>query len=238
MKVQLFIPCTVDQFLPDLGFKLIRVLERVGCQVQYESRQTCCGKFFFQAGRPEMTEKLAAKVVDCFFLGGPVVCPGTSCVQYLIEKLYQAAPNTIIRPQAKKIAENVYDLSQFLVETMKASDLGSEFAAKAVFIDDLSIAGRHLERPEPLKLLAAVRNLELSILPPPFRTYHLDPFFALHNEEEIYERDMRYLNAILKLDGVRKIIFSEPEHNLHFNALLEREKIDLETLHILDVLAS
>lgn len=238
MKVQLFIPCTVDQFLPDLGFKLIRVLERVGCQAQYEPRQTCCGKFFFQAGRQEMTEKLAAKVVDYFFLGGPLICPGTSCVQYLIEKLYQVTPNTIIRPQAKKISENVYDVSQFLVGTMKASDLGSEFAAKAVFIDDLSIASRNSERQEPLKLLAAVRNLEVAKLPPPFRTYHLDPVFAMHNEEEIYERDMRYLNAIAKLDGVSKIIFSEPEHVLHFKALLDREKINLEALHILDILAS
>ena len=41
MQVQLFIPCFVDQLFPETAFNMIKVLEKDGCNVVYNAKQTC-----------------------------------------------------------------------------------------------------------------------------------------------------------------------------------------------------
>ena len=48
--VGLFIPCYVDQLAPAVGLATVTVLERAGCEVEYDPDQTCCGQPF-QIGR-------------------------------------------------------------------------------------------------------------------------------------------------------------------------------------------
>ena len=48
MKVQLFIPCFVDQLYPQTAFNMVKVLEKAGCEVEYNTNQTCCGQPAFQ----------------------------------------------------------------------------------------------------------------------------------------------------------------------------------------------
>ena len=50
MKVQIFIPCFVDQLYPQTAFNMVKVLEKAGCEVQYNPNQTCCGQPAFNAG--------------------------------------------------------------------------------------------------------------------------------------------------------------------------------------------
>jgi Fe-S oxidoreductase len=50
MNVQLFIPCFVDQLYPNTAFNMIKVLEKAGCTVSYNTSQTCCGQPAFNAG--------------------------------------------------------------------------------------------------------------------------------------------------------------------------------------------
>ena len=50
MKVQLFIPCFVDQLYPQTAFNMVKVLEKAGCNVEYNTNQTCCGQPAFNAG--------------------------------------------------------------------------------------------------------------------------------------------------------------------------------------------
>ncbi|HRI22884.1 MAG TPA: (Fe-S)-binding protein, partial [Panacibacter sp.] len=44
MKVQIFIPCFIDQLYPSVGFNMVKVLQKAGCTVTYNSNQTCCGQ--------------------------------------------------------------------------------------------------------------------------------------------------------------------------------------------------
>ena len=50
MKVQIFIPCFIDQLYPTIGFNMVKVLEKAGCEVIYNAQQTCCGQPAFNAG--------------------------------------------------------------------------------------------------------------------------------------------------------------------------------------------
>ena len=37
MKVELFVPCIIDQFFPSVAFHTMKVLERAGVEVEYNS---------------------------------------------------------------------------------------------------------------------------------------------------------------------------------------------------------
>jgi len=50
MKVELFVPCFIDQLYPETAFNTVRLLEKVGCEVVYNPEQTCCGQPAYNAG--------------------------------------------------------------------------------------------------------------------------------------------------------------------------------------------
>ena len=65
-KVQLFIPCFVDQLYPETGMNMVKVLEKLGCDVTYNTRQTCCGQPAFNAGYHDEAKSVATKFLHDF----------------------------------------------------------------------------------------------------------------------------------------------------------------------------
>ena len=65
-RVALFIPCFIDQLYPQTGFNMVKVLEKVGCRVRYNSRQTCCGQPAWNSGDKPAAIMLAKKVIAEF----------------------------------------------------------------------------------------------------------------------------------------------------------------------------
>ena len=66
MKVQLFIPCFVDQLYPEVGMNMVKVLEKVGCQVSYNPNQTCCGQPAYNAGYLKEAKAVSEKFIHDF----------------------------------------------------------------------------------------------------------------------------------------------------------------------------
>ncbi|MGZ3778157.1 MAG: heterodisulfide reductase-related iron-sulfur binding cluster, partial [Mucilaginibacter sp.] len=50
MKIDLFVPCFMDQLSPATAWNVVKVLEKAGCTVSYDAEQTCCGQPAFNAG--------------------------------------------------------------------------------------------------------------------------------------------------------------------------------------------
>ena len=74
-KVSLFIPCLVDQFLPEIGQATAHLLMRLGAEVTYDSRQTCCGQPLINAGRTDEAKKAALRFIEIMDSGDYVVSP-------------------------------------------------------------------------------------------------------------------------------------------------------------------
>ena len=67
-KVQLFIPCFVDQLFPQTGLNMAKVLEHFGCEVSFNPNQTCCGQPAYNAGYQDEAREIACKFVTDFNL--------------------------------------------------------------------------------------------------------------------------------------------------------------------------
>ncbi|MDR7420003.1 MAG: (Fe-S)-binding protein [Armatimonadota bacterium] len=165
-EVALFVTCLVDQLYPQVGQAAVRVLERAGCGVFFPEAQTCCGQAVFNDGFQDDARRLAAGLIGALDGAEAVVAPSGSCVAMVREwypRLLRDDP--VLGPRAAALARRTYELSEFLVRVLGLSDVGARFpAAVAYHASCHGLRGLGL-REEPVRLLAAVRDLRLVPLP-------------------------------------------------------------------------
>jgi L-lactate dehydrogenase complex protein LldE len=161
-RVALFVTCLVDQLYPHVGEAAVRVLERAGCGVVFPPAQTCCGQAVFNDGFWDDARRLARGWLDAFDGAEAVVAPSGSCVamvRHWYPRLFRHDP--ILFERAQALAGRTYDLAEFLVRVLGATDLGARFpAAVAYHASCHGLRGLSL-REEPRRLLSAVRDLRL-----------------------------------------------------------------------------
>ena len=80
MKISLFITCFNDTIFPETGRATVRLLERLGHQVEFPLEQTCCGQMHFNTGYQDEALALARRFVKVFRDAEVVVAPSVSCV--------------------------------------------------------------------------------------------------------------------------------------------------------------
>ena len=73
VKVSLFVTCLVDQLFPQVGLSAVKVLEKLGVEVDFDSRQTCCGQPAFNSGHVDEARQVATHFLEVFADGGPIV---------------------------------------------------------------------------------------------------------------------------------------------------------------------
>ena len=78
MTVQLFIPCYVDQFAPQVAHALCNLLDNLNISWNYPADQTCCGQFAFNAGDWPAARRLMRHFFQVFNGADAIVCPSAS----------------------------------------------------------------------------------------------------------------------------------------------------------------
>jgi len=128
--VQLFVTCIIDTIYPEVGVAVVEVLERAGVQVEFPPGQTCCGQPAFNAGMREQALQMATQTIRAFEgTSGSVVIPSGSCtamIRHSYLELFADNPDWLSRAQA--LAERSYEFTEFLVDFLGVTDLGSQFS--------------------------------------------------------------------------------------------------------------
>ena len=122
-KASLFVTCTVNQFFPEVGESTVRVLRRLGVDVDFPEAQTCCGQTAFNSGFWSDARPIARRFMDVFQGNGYIVTPSGSCaamVRVFYEELFHHEPEML--RQVTQIIPRVYELSEFIVDVLGASD--------------------------------------------------------------------------------------------------------------------
>jgi len=135
MKVQLFIPCFVDQLYPQTAFNMAKVLEKAGCEVLYNTNQTCCGQPAFNAGFWDDARDVAAKFLKDFDGIDYIVAPSASCVGFIRNYYPKLFENSSSHHQVKSLTNRVYEFTEFLTEVIKIESFGASLPGKATYHD-------------------------------------------------------------------------------------------------------
>lgn len=162
MKVAFFVTCLVDQLCPNVGMAAVKVLERAGCEVTFDERQTCCGQPAFNTGYRKEAAKFAQRFIELYESSDAeaIVSPSGSCTA-MVKHFHVVFPDEHKwRERAEAVAARTHELSSFLVNVLGVDDVGAVSNCKMTWHDachglrDLDI------HDEPRRLLKNVKGIE------------------------------------------------------------------------------
>jgi L-lactate dehydrogenase complex protein LldE len=235
LKVTLFVTCLVDGLFPEVGVATTRVLERAGCEVSFDRRQTCCGQPAFNVGLMEEAGTLARKFVEEHrSTTGPIVVPSGSCADMIIHHMAGLFPAD--EPDVKAVIGRVVELTSFLVDHLGNPDLGASCPARVVYhhschgLRNLGLAN------QPGALLGQVDRLDTVEMEGAAECCGFGGLFSL----EFPEMSAAILDS--KLDQIEAgrpdfVVGGDVSCLLHIEGGLKKRGSQVEVRHIAQVLA-
>jgi L-lactate dehydrogenase complex protein LldE len=224
VRVSLFVTCFNDTLFPQTGRAVVRLLERLGCEVEFPLEQTCCGQMHMNSGYAREGSALARRFARVFEGAELVVCPSASCAGMLRKQLGEEGPH-------------VYELSELLVDRLGVEDVGAYFPHRVTFhptchsLRELRVGER------PLRLLRAVNGIELVELPQADECCGFGGTFAVKNAEVSSAMLADKVRAVLDT-GAEVVCAADNSCLMHIGGALSRQRTGVRMLHLAEVLAS
>ena len=237
MKVQLFIPCFVDQLYPATAFNMVKVLEKAGCEVSYNTNQTCCGQPAFNAGFWDDARDVASKFLKDFDTSDYIVGPSASCVGFVRNYYPKLFENGSAHHTVKELSKKIYEFTEFLTDVLKIENYGAELNSKATYHDSCAALRECKIKEGPRKLLSHVKGLEIVEMIDNETCCGFGGTFAVKFEGiSSGMADQKIQNALAT--GADCIISTDLSCLMQLDGFIKQKNLPLTTMHIADVLAS
>ena len=224
VRVALFVTCLGDTLFPSTGQAVVRVLERLGLEVDFPEEQTCCGQMHLNSGFADEGLALARRLADVFGGYEAVVTPSASCAGMVREQLGTDAPP-------------VYELSKFLVDVLGVDDVGAYYPHRVTYHPTChSVRGLRLAD-RPRRLLSSVRGLELVDLPDALECCGFGGTFAVKNPDVSTAMLSDKVRDVLET-GAEVVCAVDSSCLMHIDGGLSRGRTGVRTMHLAEILAS
>ena len=237
MKVQLFIPCFIDQLYPQVAFNTVKILEKAGCTVAYNTQQTCCGQPAFNAGFWGESKDVCTKFVQDFDGVDYIVSPSASCAGFIRNNYGKLFENNAFQSPAKKVSSQIFELSEFLVKILGVTDLGASFNGKVTFHDSCAGLRECNIKAEPRALLQQVEGLELVEMNDTETCCGFGGSFAVkYDTISVAMADQKIDHAIAT--EAEYLISTDMSCLMHLDGRMNHNGQQIKVIHLADVLAS
>ncbi|MFH9980143.1 (Fe-S)-binding protein [Streptomyces sp. NPDC017179] len=243
MRVALFLTCVNDTLYPDTGRATVKLLTRLGVEVDFPMAQTCCGQAHYNTGYRHDAEPLARRFAEVFRDYEAIVTPSGSCGA-MVRELY---PRMGARARAEgrgdglattlaPVVPRTYELTEFLVDVLGVTDVGAYYPHTVTYhptchgLRGLGLGDR------PLRLLRAVKGLELVELPGAEECCGFGGTFAVKNPD---------VSAAMGADKVRNaestgaevLCAGDNSCLMHIGGTMARLGTRMRPVHIAEILA-
>lgn len=216
---------------------MVKVLELVGCGVNYNPDQTCCGLPAFHEGYRDHCKEIGEKLICEFQNDRYIVSPGASCVNMVKNYYPEMFHNSSLHNEFKQVQKHFYELSDFLVNILKVTTVSAKFEAKATYLDNCSALRECKIYDTPRLLLGNVKGLHLVELPDTDTCCGWGGTFANKYEDIAVKLAEKKVEQILKT-GSEVVISTDMGCLMHLEGYITKNKIPLKAIHLADVLAS
>ncbi|GGU21384.1 Fe-S oxidoreductase [Lentzea flava] len=227
VKVALFATCLTDTFFPSTARAVVRLLERLGCSVEFPLDQTCCGQMHFNTGYREQAKPLARKYTDVFQGYDYVVAPSGSCAGMVRE----------IHPTLGTAPPRTFELAEFLVDVLGVTDVGAWFPHRVTYHPTCHSLRMLGVGDKPLALLRAVKGLDLVELPDSTHCCGFGGTFAVKNAETSTAMLADKMRCVLDT-GAEVLSAGDNSCLMHIGGGLSRLRAGVRPVHLAEILAS
>ena len=239
MKVSLFVTCLVDQLWSSVGASTVEILRRVGCEVEFDDRQTCCGQPAFNTGYRDEARRVAERFISIFeeSKADAIVSPSGSCTAMVHHFPELFIDDAAWSKRATTIAEKTHELSSFLVRVLGVHDVGASWTGRLTWHDachglrDLNL------KTEPRSLIRHVRGVEFVELENADACCGFGGTFSVKYPEISVAILDQKIEAIEKA-GVQAVVAGDASCLMQIGGRLSRKGSDVRVMHLAELLAS
>ena len=210
---------------------MVRVLEKLGCELSYNPEQTCCGQPAFNAGHHVEAKKVAEHFLDCFKDQSCIVAPSGSCVAMIRNFFPDLFKGDSRASEAASIP--VYEFSEFLEKEKLLDGQKLEWEGKVSFhnschsLRELGLGGFVKESMAQCGCEDASPELD--------ECCGFGGLFSIKFAPISVSMAKQRLNQ-LQENGARQIISNDPGCIMHLRQVAEEEGLDLEIMHYAEFL--
>ena len=165
MKVSLFSTCLVDLLASKVGIATVELLEKLGCEIEFPKRQTCCGQAAYNSGHVKEAKKTFRHMIEVFENADYVVAPSGSCITMFTEYPHVFKDEPAWHKRAQHLADKSYELTQFIVDVLQVSDVGATLTGRAAYHTSCHMTRILGVKDAPFILLEQVKGLEVVRIP-------------------------------------------------------------------------
>jgi L-lactate dehydrogenase complex protein LldE len=241
MKVGLFVPCYVNQFFPEAAIATLSLLQKLGVEVDYPVKQTCCGQPMANAGFEHLADGCNELFIDNFSSFDYIVAPSASCILHVKEHLHSDEKHAA----AASIRTKVFELVEFLTDILQIKTLHASFPHRVGLHKSChGLRGLHLGQMSELnapdfckstKLLNMVKGLEMINLDRVDECCGFGGTFSV-SEEAVSVKMGKDRIQDHESNGAQYITSSDLSCLMHMEGLLKRKESSVKVLHIAEIL--
>jgi L-lactate dehydrogenase complex protein LldE len=235
-KVSLFVPCFVDQLQPQVAVDTVKVLRRVGFEVEYPEDQTCCGQPAFNTGYWDEARPCAERFVRIFKNADVVVCPSGSCTTMIRTFYADLLANSSLRDDAIALAGRTFEFSEFLVKVAAVTQVGASFPHSVTYHASChGLRELHIHD-EPLELLRQVKGLKLIEMIRSEECCGFGGTFAAKFSDISAAMGTSKAESIAAT-GAEFVTATDPSCLMHLQGILGKRQASTRTIYLASILA-
>jgi L-lactate dehydrogenase complex protein LldE len=240
MRVALFITCFNDTLFPETGRATVRLLERLGHAVDFPLEQTCCGQMHYNTGYQREALPLIRHFVEVFRGAEVVVAPSASCVGMVREfypKAAEQAGDGRLAEEVAALVPRVFELSEFLVHKLGVVDVGAYYPHRVTYHPTCHSLRVLRVGDAPLRLLRAVRGIDLVELPSAEQCCGFGGTFAVKNADTSMAMLSDKLRCVL---DTRAEVCAAADNSclMQIGGALHRQRAGVRAVHLAEILAA
>jgi len=219
---------------------VVRVLERLGHTVEFPAGQTCCGQMHYNTGYQKEAMPLLERFVAQFKDAEVVVVPSSSCVAMMRDhypKMAREIGDARLIEVVDLLLPRVFEFSEFLTKRLGLEDVGASYPRRVTY--HASCHGlRNLGLGDgPVRLLKAVKGIELVELQGLEQCCGFGGTFAVKNPDVSGAMLADKMDAILAT-GAEACTACDNSCLMHIQGALHRQKTGVKTVHLAEILAA
>jgi len=240
VRIALFMTCINDTLYPQTGKAVVTLLERLGHTVAFPAGQTCCGQMHFNTGYRRDALPMVRRFAETFAGYEAVVTPSGSCAGMVRENhavVARHCGDQDLLAQVSTVAPKVYELSEFLVDVLGVTDVGAYFPHRVTYHPTCHSLRMLRVGDKPLRLLRAVRGIDLVELVDADSCCGFGGTFALKNSDTstaMLADKMRHVQNT----GAEALCASDNSCLMHIGGGLSRLRSGTRPVHLAEILAA
>ncbi|MHC4441469.1 MAG: (Fe-S)-binding protein [Planctomycetota bacterium] len=237
-RVSLFVTCLTDLFYPNVAKAMVRIMRRLGIQVDFPEKQTCCGQPALNSGMIQEARDVAARMIHIFENAETVVSPSGSCCSIIREQyplLFEDDPKMLDR--AIVLGQKTFEFVEFLQKKIKVdwSKWNLKFPAIATYHYSCHHRGIGMTPHEVPQLIKQIKGLQYRQLDKIEECCGFGGTFAIKSPK-ISAAMTRDKVECIKKTGAELVIINEGGCTMNIIGCCHRNGVNVKPIHIAEIL--